>query len=78
MGEPSRRYLWILSRTPTMKETVYQEILARLPQEGYDPDLLRRTVQVDEAKENESGHSKETRKGRNGIMGLVLSVMRVG
>jgi len=59
VGEPSRKYLWILSRTPTMKETVYQDILARLPQKGYDPDLLRRTVQVDEAKENESGHSKE-------------------
>jgi hypothetical protein len=36
-----------------------QEILARLPQEGYDPELLRRTVHVDEAKENESGYSKE-------------------
>ena len=31
LGEPSRKYLWILSRTPTMDEAVYQGILGRLP-----------------------------------------------
>ena len=46
VGEPSRKYLWILSRTPTMDEAVYQEILKRLPQKGYDPARLRRTAQV--------------------------------
>ena len=46
VGEPSRKYLWILSRTPTMDETVYQEILERLPQKGYDPSRLSRTVQI--------------------------------
>jgi len=46
VGEPSRKYLWILSRTPTMDETVYQEILGRLPQKGYDPARLRITAQV--------------------------------
>jgi len=45
VGEPSRKYLWILSRTPTMDEAVYQEILERLPLKGYDPDKLRRTEQ---------------------------------
>jgi len=40
VGEPSRKYLWILSRTPVMDETVYQRILARLPGKGYDPDKL--------------------------------------
>jgi len=29
-----------------MDETVYQEILERLAQKGYDPAGLRRTVQV--------------------------------
>ena len=46
VGEPSRKYLWILSRMPTMDETVYQEILGRLPQKGYDPARLHRTAQV--------------------------------
>ena len=46
VGEPSRKYLWILSRTPTVDEAVYQEILERLPQKGYDPAKLRRTDQV--------------------------------
>jgi apolipoprotein D and lipocalin family protein len=46
VGEPSRKYLWILSRTPTMDEAVYQEILERLPQKGYDPAGLRKTAQI--------------------------------
>jgi apolipoprotein D and lipocalin family protein len=46
VGEPSRKYLWILSRTPTMDEAVYQEILGRLPQKGYDPAGLRKTSQI--------------------------------
>ena len=50
VGEPSRKYLWILSRKPTMDEAVYQSILGRLPQKGYDPDGLRRTDQVAAAK----------------------------
>jgi len=40
VGEPSRKYLWILSRTPVLDDAVYQDILARLPGKGYDPDKL--------------------------------------
>jgi len=50
VGEPSRKYLWILSRTPTMDEAVYQGILKQLSQKGYDPDKLRRTDQAITAK----------------------------
>jgi apolipoprotein D and lipocalin family protein len=46
VGEPSRKYLWILSRTPTMDEAIYQDILSRLPSKGYDPAKLRRTGQT--------------------------------
>jgi len=46
VGEPSRKYLWVLSRTPTMDEAIYQEILGRLPQKGYDPAGLRKTAQI--------------------------------
>jgi apolipoprotein D and lipocalin family protein len=45
VGHPSRNYLWILSRTPTLEETVYQQLLAGLPAKGYDPARLRRTPQ---------------------------------
>ena len=46
VGEPSRKYLWILSRTPTLAEAVYQGILERLKDKGYDPARLRKTAQV--------------------------------
>jgi apolipoprotein D and lipocalin family protein len=45
VGEPSRKYLWILSRTPTMEERLYEYILARLPETGYDPARLQKTTQ---------------------------------
>ncbi len=48
VGEPSRRFLWILSRTPTLDEATYQDILSRLPDLNYDPDRLVRTVQPSE------------------------------
>jgi apolipoprotein D and lipocalin family protein len=46
VGEPKRKYLWILSRTPTMEEKLYQEIISRLPTKGYDPAKLERTLQI--------------------------------
>lgn len=45
VGHPSRDYLWILSRTPTMDEAVYEGILARLKAQGYDTGRLQRTLQ---------------------------------
>jgi len=45
VGHPSRSYLWILSRTPTLDEAVYQQLLAGLPAKGYDPVRLQRTLQ---------------------------------
>jgi len=46
VGEPKRKYLWILSRTPTMEESLYREIVSRLPAKGYDPAKLKRTSQI--------------------------------
>jgi len=40
VGEPSRNYLWILSRTPTLPETTLRAIRERLPAAGYDPSRL--------------------------------------
>jgi apolipoprotein D and lipocalin family protein len=40
IGEPSREYLWILSRTPTMADRLQQTILEKLIEFGYTPDKL--------------------------------------
>jgi apolipoprotein D and lipocalin family protein len=56
VGEPKRKYLWILSRTRSMDEGVYERILARLPNKEYDPDGLNRTVQPDPQVESEKAH----------------------
>ncbi len=45
VGEPSRRFLWVLSRTPALAPPVYQKILAKLPLKGYVPSRLVMTRQ---------------------------------
>ena len=45
VGVPSRKYLWILSRTRSMDEALYQEIVGRLQANGYDKARLVRTLQ---------------------------------
>jgi apolipoprotein D and lipocalin family protein len=48
VGEPKRKYLWILSRTPRMDEATFEAILSRMPDMGYDPDRLNITPQPEE------------------------------
>jgi apolipoprotein D and lipocalin family protein len=43
IGEPRRRYLWILARTPQLPADTYRAILGRLPAQGYDPARVRRS-----------------------------------
>jgi apolipoprotein D and lipocalin family protein len=45
VGEPTRRYLWILSRTPQIAETKYHEIITRLEARGFDTAKMVRTRQ---------------------------------
>jgi apolipoprotein D and lipocalin family protein len=45
VGEPSRDYLWILSRTPALPVDVYSAILERIREQGYDPTVLVMTKQ---------------------------------
>ena len=45
VGEPKRKYLWILSRTPEMDEGTYKEALEQIRTAGYDPDKLLKTRQ---------------------------------
>ncbi len=45
VGEPSRSFLWILSRSPELDEDVMNGILERLPDKGYDASRLQMTPQ---------------------------------
>jgi len=47
VGHPSRDYLWILSRQPTLPEPTYAEIVSRLSAQGYETGRLVRTRQPD-------------------------------
>jgi apolipoprotein D and lipocalin family protein len=46
IGEPDRKYLWVLSRTPVMDEATFQGIVDRAKQKGYDLTGLIRTQQT--------------------------------
>ncbi len=45
VSHPSKRYLWILCRTPIMDGAVYDKILLRLKNRGFDLSDLRLTPQ---------------------------------
>ncbi len=45
VGSSSDKYLWILSRTPQMDENVYQDLLQRLSNRGYDTSKLLKIPQ---------------------------------
>ena len=49
VGDPDREYLWILSRTPEMKEAVYQNLQRRVETMGFNPGNLTKTPQNAEA-----------------------------
>jgi apolipoprotein D and lipocalin family protein len=43
VGEPSRDYVWVLSRTPTLDDATWQSIDARIAAAGYDRAKVTRT-----------------------------------
>lgn len=45
VGDESRKYLWILSRTPHMDEAVYNELLKRVQDKGFDISKLEKNPQ---------------------------------
>jgi apolipoprotein D and lipocalin family protein len=53
VGEPSRKYFWILSREPRMDDATYQRILERATEQGYKLESLIRTAQ--DARADSSG-----------------------
>ena len=48
VGHPSRDYLWILGRAPTMAPDLYEAIVQRLAAQGYPTERLVRTLQPTE------------------------------
>lgn len=49
VGDPSRSFLWILSRTPVMDPAIYDRILQGLPDKGFDPARVELTPQISES-----------------------------
>ena len=45
VGEPSRKYVWILSRTPTIEDDLLEDLVEDIRSFGYDPDRLIMTEQ---------------------------------
>lgn len=45
VGEPGRKYLWVLSRTPRMDEAAFARASARAAEEGFDVSRLLKTEQ---------------------------------
>lgn len=48
VGDPSRTFLWILSREPVLDQDLYTDILSRLPERGYDSERLELVPQNSE------------------------------
>ncbi|KAG4991096.1 hypothetical protein AAZX31_09G092100 [Glycine max] len=53
IGQPSRNYLWILSRKPHLDDEIYNELVQRAKNVGYDVSKLRKTPQSDPPPEEE-------------------------
>jgi apolipoprotein D and lipocalin family protein len=46
VGTPDRKYLWVLSRTPSMDEAAYQKLLAIAAGQGFATSRLVKTAQT--------------------------------
>jgi apolipoprotein D and lipocalin family protein len=46
VSHPNMKYLWILSRAPKMNEPVYNQILSRLKEKGFDLNKIQVTQQL--------------------------------
>jgi apolipoprotein D and lipocalin family protein len=54
VGDPSRDYLWILSRAPQIDETLYQQLLAKMATRGFKTERMIRTTQAASALQPQS------------------------
>ena len=46
VGEPDRKNLWVLSRTPSLDQRTYDAILKRIQAQGYEISRVQKTTQT--------------------------------
>jgi apolipoprotein D and lipocalin family protein len=46
VGHPNRKYLWILSRTAKMDDSIYQQLISKIKQKGFDISKIKLTKQI--------------------------------
>jgi apolipoprotein D and lipocalin family protein len=46
VSNPSKKFLWILARTPQMEFSVFEQIITRLKEKGFDLTNLKMTEQI--------------------------------
>ncbi|KAJ9548486.1 hypothetical protein OSB04_021029 [Centaurea solstitialis] len=54
IGQPSRKYLWILCRQNHLDEEIYNQLVRKAEEEGYDVSKLKKTTQTDPPPETDS------------------------
>ncbi len=45
VGHPNRKYLWILCRKPHMDQALYDDLIDRIGNKGYDVARIKPTLQ---------------------------------
>lgn len=45
VGDPSRKYLWVLARSETLDESIYSELMSLAESKGFDVDCVMRIDQ---------------------------------
>ncbi|KAL9275598.1 Temperature-induced lipocalin-1-like protein [Drosera capensis] len=55
VGQPSRKYLWILSRTNELDEAIYDQLVQKAVDVGYDVSKLHKTPQTNPPPEGTEG-----------------------
>ncbi len=46
IGVPDQKYIWIMARTPTIKEDQYQQILTSINKLGYDSKNIKKITNI--------------------------------
>ncbi|CAM8931847.1 unnamed protein product [Rhodiola kirilowii] len=60
IGQPSRKYLWILSRKNEIDEEVYKELVEKAAEQGYDVSKLHRTPHTNPPPEGDEAPTDKT------------------
>ena len=78
VGHPQRKYLWILSREPKMPEDLYQSLMGKAKDLGYDVSRLKLMVQECADQPNQASQSYSTLgpQGRKVVLSNPKSILR--